>query len=107
MRRFLLHVLPTGIKRIRHYGLLALSKAEVLAQAREALKLPASNPLALESAQNFMQRVANIDLAQCPGCKEGRLRLVEVCKGCKTLPAPEVLGTQNQGEVNPKATGPP
>jgi len=34
VRRFLLHVLPTGLKRIRHYGLLAPSKAQLLAQAR-------------------------------------------------------------------------
>jgi len=34
VRRFLLHVLPTGLKRIRHYGLLAPSKTQSLAQAR-------------------------------------------------------------------------
>ena len=39
MRRFLLHVLPKGFHRIRHYGLLAScrSKAETLARARELI----------------------------------------------------------------------
>ena len=39
IRRFLLHVLPKGFHRIRHYGLLASSrtKAETLAQARELI----------------------------------------------------------------------
>ena len=35
VRRFLLHVLPTGVKRIRHYGLLAAAcKTVKLGQAR-------------------------------------------------------------------------
>ena len=38
MRRFLLHVLPSGFHRIRHYGLLAnAGRREHLAQARELL----------------------------------------------------------------------
>ena len=39
MRRFLLHVLPKGFHRIRHYGLLASgqSKADRLARARELI----------------------------------------------------------------------
>jgi hypothetical protein len=43
MRRFLLHVLPKGFHRIRHYGLLAScrTKAETLARARELIALVA------------------------------------------------------------------
>jgi hypothetical protein len=38
MRRFLLHVLPSGFHRIRHYGLLAnAGRREQLAQARQLL----------------------------------------------------------------------
>ena len=41
MRRFLLHVLPSGFHRIRHYGLLAnAGRREHLAQARELLHVP-------------------------------------------------------------------
>jgi hypothetical protein len=41
MRRFLLHVLPSGFHRIRHYGLLANGgRREHLAQARELLHVP-------------------------------------------------------------------
>ena len=43
IERFLLHVLPTGFKRIRHYGLLGPArKALKLAQARAALSVPAT-----------------------------------------------------------------
>jgi hypothetical protein len=40
MRRFLLHVLPTGLHRIRHYGLLANgNRRDCLALARAALQV--------------------------------------------------------------------
>ncbi len=40
MRRFLLHVLPTGFHRIRHYGLLANgNRRDCLAKARAALQI--------------------------------------------------------------------
>jgi hypothetical protein len=42
MRRFLLHVLPSGFHRIRHYGLLAnAGRAQNIATARELLQQPA------------------------------------------------------------------
>jgi hypothetical protein len=46
MRRFLLHVLPSGFHRIRHYGLLAnAGRRDHLAQVRELLKVaPAQEP---------------------------------------------------------------
>lgn len=102
VRRFLLHVLPTGLKRIRHYGLLAPSKSESLAQARAQMQMPQSNAVALESAQDFLRRVAKVDLHQCPYCKLGRLRLVETRMGCKTLPLPG-----SQTAITPHSTGPP
>lgn len=47
MRRFLLHVLPGGLHRIRHYGLLANgSRKASLALARELLCEPPSAPVA-------------------------------------------------------------
>ncbi len=45
LRRFLLHVLPTGFHRIRHYGLLAnAARADSLALARKLLDQPAPEP---------------------------------------------------------------
>ena len=42
IRRFLIHVLPKGFHRIRHYGLLASgNRAETIARARELLGLAA------------------------------------------------------------------
>ena len=45
MRRFLLHVLPSGFHRIRHYGLIANSgRRENLARARELLHVAPVEP---------------------------------------------------------------
>jgi len=47
IRRFLIHVLPTGFHRIRHYGMFASHKrAENIARARELLNSPAPQPKA-------------------------------------------------------------
>ena len=77
--RFLQHVLPSGFKRIRHYGLLsAATKTERLAKAREALAMPAANAQAREDAAAFIKRVAGIEIACCPHCRLGHWRTIEV-----------------------------
>ncbi|WP_366520594.1 transposase [Rhodoferax sp.] len=97
----MLHVLPTGVKRIRHYGVLASScKGRLLNAARLALQMPAANPQAMESARGFMARVAKMDVGLCPCCKVGRLRMAEVLAGAKQLPAPGA-------RVSPQERGPP
>ncbi|MES2118204.1 MAG: IS91 family transposase [Pseudomonadota bacterium] len=76
--RLLLHVLPPGFKRIRHFGLLApAAKTQRLALARQLLAMPAANPQAREDAQAFMRRVAAIEIEYCPHCKLGHWRLLE------------------------------
>ena len=101
VRRFLLHILPTGIKRIRHYGVLASScKGIKLAAARAALQMPVPNPQAIESAKAFMARVARIDVLLCPVCSQGRLHITAVLAGQGRLPVPA-------GTVLPQSRGPP
>ena len=99
VRRFMLHILPTGIKRIRHYGVLASAcKVVKLRAARTALQMPVPNPQAIESAQAFMARVAKMDLSLCPCCKVGRLRTIAVLARLGRLPAPSAaLVPQNRG----------
>jgi hypothetical protein len=101
VRRFMLHILPNGIKRIRHFGVLASScKGVKLAAARLALQMPQPNPQAIESAHAFMARVARIDVGLCPCCGLGRLRVTAVLAGLGRLPAPA------RGLV-PECRGPP
>jgi len=69
IRRFLLHVLPAGFKRIRHYGLLAAAnKAERLAVARAALNMPTPDPVVIEEVAQFLRRVERIAWRCCPAC---------------------------------------
>jgi hypothetical protein len=89
VRRFLLHVLPSGVKRIRHYGVLASGcNAAKLAAARSALSMPAPNRQAVECAHEFMARLARIDVLLCPCCKSAGLRTVAQLAGLHRLPAP-------------------
>jgi hypothetical protein len=70
--RFLLHVLPRGFKRIRHYGILGpAAKAVKLAQARAALSVPAPDPVTVESVAAFMHRIDRIGWARCTHCGKG------------------------------------
>jgi len=70
IRRFLLHVLPRGFHRIRHYGLLAASSRKAsLARARELLAVapPARPAEPIEPPD---------PLPPCPCCG-GRMRIIE------------------------------
>jgi hypothetical protein len=85
--RLLQHVLPTGFKRIRHYGLLApAAKAQRLALARQLLAMPAANPRAREDAQAFMRRVTAIDIQLCPHCRCGRWVVIEQLEPVPVFP---------------------
>jgi hypothetical protein len=75
--RFLLHALPSGLKRIRHYGILASRHKQArLAACRAALDMPAPDAATIETVAAFMQRVARIDIGRCACCQAGRLRIV-------------------------------
>jgi hypothetical protein len=70
IRRFLLHVLPDGFHRIRHYGYLANGhRAPKLAQCRRLLAAPAPAPLA--PAADYRERYRQLtgrSLDLCPSC---------------------------------------
>ena len=94
--RFVQHVLPTGFKRIRHYGLLApRHKTARLAQARATLQMPAPNPLAREAATEFLLRVARIDSDCCPHCHT-RWTLVQQIGPLPAAPWPRAGGAARQ-----------
>ena len=75
--RFVQHVLPTGFKRIRHYGLLSPARKKVgLEAARAALGVPSPQAVVIESVTDFLRRVAHIEQERCPHCGIGQFRLV-------------------------------
>jgi len=73
IERFLLHVLPKGFKRIRHYGLIGPAhKATRLAAARAALDAPAPDPVVVESVEAFMHRIDQYQRLRCTHCGKGQ-----------------------------------
>jgi hypothetical protein len=77
IRRFLLHVLPNGFHRIRHYGLLASAGCKAnIARAREliATPMPAVDPPADDAAD---PHATPDHRPPCPCCG-GRMIIVEV-----------------------------
>jgi len=88
IRRFLLHVLPTGFVKIRHYGLLAPCNAKTkLEKARTLLKQkepkdenhPANGKPQAQKAtssptwQDLLLQLTGWNLKTCPHCKKGFL----------------------------------
>ena len=87
IRRFLLHVLPRGFHRIRHYGLLASSARNAsIARARELLAV-APPPEPVESPEPLGW------LPPCPCCG-GRMTIIET------------FGRWKQPRAPPRATAP-
>jgi len=91
MRRFLIHVLPTGFHRIRHYGLFAnTARAANLAKARALLQATPPPP-ALGGADE--EETAAKDAFPCPCCG-GRMLLIEVFErgaSPRTRPTPPII----------------
>jgi hypothetical protein len=88
IRRFLLHVLPDGFMRIRHFGFLAnRSKKQSLAQCRKLLDLdPALPQSPILSAKDLLVKITCLDLSRCPCCHAGTMMTVGDLAGLSRLP---------------------
>jgi len=77
IRRFLLHTLPQGFVRIRHYGFLAnRERTAHLTLVQRLLKWPSAVRTATRSLQEMMLRLTRIDITRCPCCKKGRMQKI-------------------------------
>lgn len=82
IRRFLLHVLPSGFQRIRHYGLLANCHCEAkLKRCRELLQAPApeisATPDEPADYRDRYERLTGVSLRNCPHCGHGQMVCIE------------------------------
>src|SRR6476619_443200 len=78
IRRFLLHVLPKGFHRIRHYGLLASAGCKAnIARARELIAAPMPEPDPPTAHGTADPDAATDHHPPCPCCG-GRMIIVEV-----------------------------
>ena len=103
LRRFLLHVLPKGFVRIRHYGLLAsINVATKLARCRQLLgnEAKATQP----SCKSWIERIlewTGQDPMLCPHCQsvlERRALAKLPSSTCHPSPAPTPLGANVAAE---------
>jgi hypothetical protein len=76
--RFLLHVLPPGFVRIRHFGFLAnRRKTDALTRARALLAVPPpASAAAAMTADERLTALTGVDAKRCPSCQRGRMMWV-------------------------------
>jgi len=79
IRRFLQHVTPSGLCRIRHYGFLSnRCKEEQLPRCRACLgQVPQPSPEAPTDPVALLLRFTGVDVSRCPSCQQGTLVAVE------------------------------
>ncbi len=88
IRRFLIHVLPSGFHRIRHYGLFAGSKrVDNITRARELLAVPKPH------SENAASDATDSNEPQTPShpfpCCGGRMIVIETFeRGCSPRTRP-------------------
>ena len=89
IRRFLLHVLPSGFHRIRHYGLFAGAvRAHNIERARQALAAPRTLARETTSRRGRQSRLKTPSPARrCPCCG-GRMIIVETFEGARPARSP-------------------
>lgn len=91
IRRFLLHILPDGFVKIRHYGILSnRSRNSKLARSMSLLGAkPLNQDLQKhrEPWQDLLERITGIDPRICPYCGKGKMLVKEVLNP-SALPLP-------------------
>lgn len=75
IRRFLIHVLPPGFTRIRHYGFLSpRNKATRLQLCKKLTRTPVSALAKTKrTTLEFLQQILGQDFARCPCCGVGHM----------------------------------
>jgi hypothetical protein len=81
IRRFLLHILPRGLQRIRHYGLLSNRLRESrLTACRHRLNVEPDREARTAPEPDYRDRYAKLtgrSLYDCPVCSRGRMLCIE------------------------------
>jgi hypothetical protein len=77
IRKFLLHSLPKGFVRIRHYGFLAnRDRTANLTIIRPLMGLSAPLTKKIASLEQMMLQLTGTDITSCPCCNKGKMRLL-------------------------------
>jgi len=98
LRRFSMHILPSGFMKIRHYGILSSrNKAGSLKTAREMLEVEPPESKKHLSWQQLFELCNGHSPSRCPICKKGTMVRVKSfapkIRGSPELPVPAHPGT--------------
>ncbi len=79
IRRYLLHILPNGFMKIRYFGFLAHTNKRACIHLLRQLINPDAEiaEKIIETVQEMMMRLTNIDISLCPACGKGKMVCVE------------------------------
>ncbi len=92
IRRFLLHILPDGFVKIRHYGILSnRNRKSELAQCRKLLGVHCQEETTesvREPWQDLLTRITGVDPRICPVCGKGKMVLKQVLNSSVSPMAP-------------------
>jgi hypothetical protein len=83
IRRFLIHVLPSGFQRIRYYGFLCnRQRSKQRARCRELLGMACTEPMAaphpIRDYRDLYEALTGKSLTRCPACDDDRLLVIKV-----------------------------
>ena len=94
IRRFLLHVLPSGFHRIRHYGLIAGAvRAHNIERVRQLLTA-ATQPRESERAEADNETETPPTARRCPCCG-GRMIIIDTFEGARPAQSPSPPGSES------------
>jgi Putative transposase/Transposase zinc-binding domain len=92
IRRFLLHTLPAGFVRIRHFGFLASRcKGKDLPRCRQLLGQPEPPPRPRRTTAEWVDEHLGLDVNRCPVCGQGPLLRIALplptgARSCRSPP---------------------
>jgi hypothetical protein len=97
IRRFLIHVLPSGFQRIRYYGLLGNRyRQDKLTRCRELIGMPKLEPKAAAADKDYRdtyETLTGVSLCQCPVCHRGHMVLLRALQPIIRVRVPIIFDT--------------
>jgi hypothetical protein len=75
LRRFCMHILPPGFRKIRHYGFLANTNRAMLQVQQKEMGVAAAAAIK-KDWKTIAKEKMNYDVDQCPCCKKGRMQAI-------------------------------
>ena len=88
LRRFLLHVLPERLCKIRYYGFLSnRHRIDQLGKCKELLDVPVVlKQIEKKTWEELFLELTGVDIRICPACHKGKMRSYHVLEPVQNAP---------------------